>query len=79
VRAQTDILTHSSFVPFIDRASSIQPIDEIFSRTLQKEWKKNMEPTQPVHAPSVELTMEHDIKWEPSWQDKYRLVWATDL
>ena len=70
-RAQTDILTHSSFVPFIDRASSIQPIDEIFSRTLQNEWKKNMEPTRPVHAPWVELTKEHDIKWEPSWQDKY--------
>jgi len=55
-RAQTDILTHSSFVPFIDRASSIQPIDEIFPRTLQNEWKKNMEPTRPVHAPWVELT-----------------------
>jgi hypothetical protein len=37
VRAQTDILTHSSFVPFIDPASSIQPIDEIFTRTLQNE------------------------------------------
>ncbi len=22
-------------------------------------------------APWVELTKEHDIKWEPSWQDKY--------
>jgi hypothetical protein len=71
VRAQTDILTHSCFVPFIDRASSIQPIDEIFSRTLQNEWKKNMEPTRPVHVPWVELTKEHNIKWEPSWQDKY--------
>ena len=30
-----------------------------------------MEPTRPVHAPWVELTKEHDIKWEPSWQDKY--------
>ena len=70
VQAQTDILTHSSFVPFIDRALSIQPKDEIFSRTLQNEWKKNMEPTRPVHVPWVELTKEHDIKWEPSWQDK---------
>jgi hypothetical protein len=30
-----------------------------------------MEPTHPVHAPWVELTKEHDIKWEHSWQDKY--------
>ncbi len=60
VRAQTNILTHSSFVPFIDRASSIQPIDEIFSRTLQNELKKNMEPTRPVHAPWIELTKEHE-------------------
>ena len=67
VRAQADILTHSSFVPFIDRTSSIQPTDEIFSRTLQNEWKKNMERICPVHAPWVELTKEHDIKWEPSW------------
>jgi hypothetical protein len=48
VQAQADILTHSSFVPFIDRASSIQPIDKIFSRTLQNKWKKNMEPIFPV-------------------------------
>jgi hypothetical protein len=60
VRAQTDILTHSSFVPFIDPASSIQPINEIFPRTLQNEWKKNMEPTRPVHAHWVELTKEHE-------------------
>jgi len=71
VRAQTDILTHSSFVPFIDRATTIQPIDEIFSRTLQNERKKNMKLTRPVHAPWVELTKEHNITWEPSWQDKY--------
>jgi hypothetical protein len=39
VRAQTDIFVHCSFVPFIDRSSSIQPIDEIFLRTVQNEWK----------------------------------------
>jgi hypothetical protein len=65
VQAQTDILTHSSFVPFIDRASSIQPIDEIFSERVEKEHGA------PAHAPWVELTKEHDIKWEPSWQVKY--------
>jgi hypothetical protein len=37
VQAHMDILTHSSFVPFIDRTSSIQPIDEIFSERVEKE------------------------------------------
>ena len=71
VKAQTDILVHGSFVPFIDRSSSIQPIDEIFSRTVQNEWRKELEPIRPVHAPWVELTNEHNIMWEPRWQDKY--------
>jgi hypothetical protein len=72
VGAQTDILVHCSFVPFIDRSSSIQPIDEFFSRTVQNEWKKELELICPVHAPWVELTKEQeDIKWEPSWANKY--------
>ena len=70
-KAQTDILVHGSFVPFIDRSSSIQPIDEFFSRTVQNEWRKELEPIRPVHAPWVELTNEHNIMWEPRWQDKY--------
>jgi DNA polymerase III epsilon subunit-like protein len=71
VKAQTDILVHGSFVPFIDCSSSIQPINEIFSRTVQNEWRKELEPIRPVHAPWVELTNEHNIMWEPRWQDKY--------
>ena len=71
VKAQTDILVHGSFVPFIDRSSSILPIDEKISRTVQNEWRKELEPIRPVHAPWVELTNEHNIMWEPWWQDKY--------
>ena len=71
VKAQTDILVHGSFVPFIDCSSSILPIDEIFSRTVQNEWRKELEPIRPIHAPWVELTNEHNIMWEPRWQDKY--------
>jgi hypothetical protein len=67
VHAQTDILIHCSFVTFIDCSSSIQLIDEIFSRTVQNKWKKELEPIRPIHAPWVELTKEQeDIKWEPS-------------
>jgi hypothetical protein len=50
VQAQVDILTHSSFVPFIDLTLSIQTINEIFSRTFQNEWKKELEPICPGHA-----------------------------
>jgi hypothetical protein len=63
VRAQTAILVHYSFVPFIDCSSSIQPIDEMFSRTVQNEWKKELKLISPIHAPWVELTKEQeDIK-----------------
>jgi hypothetical protein len=72
VEAQIDTLVHGSFVPFIDCSLSIQPINEIFfSRTIQNEWRKELEPICPVHAPWVELTNEHNIMWEPQWQDKY--------
>jgi hypothetical protein len=39
--------------------------------TQQNKWKKELELIHPVHAPWVELTKEHDIKWKPSWNDKY--------
>ncbi len=72
VKAQTDILVHGSRVPFIDCSLSIQPIDVFFfSRTVQNEWRKELEPIRPVQAPWVELTNEHNIMWEPRWQDKY--------
>jgi hypothetical protein len=61
VKAQTDILIHCSFVPFIDCSFSIQPIDKKISRTLQNEWKKDLEPIRPVHAPWIELTNDHNI------------------
>jgi hypothetical protein len=71
VKAQTDIFLHCSFVPFLDRSLSIQPIDEIFSRTLQNEWKKDLEPICPDDAPWIKLTNDHYISWEPQWQDTY--------
>jgi hypothetical protein len=72
VHAQTDILVHCSFVPFIYCSSLIQLIDEIFSRMVQNKWKKELKPICPVHAPWVELTKEQeDIKWGPIWANKY--------
>jgi hypothetical protein len=44
---------------------------DFFLRTQQNEWKKELKLIHPVHTPWVELTKDHDIKWEPSWNDKY--------
>jgi hypothetical protein len=42
-----------------------------FSRTVIN-GKKELKPVCPVHAPWVELIKEQeDIKWEPSWANKY--------
>ena len=36
VKAQTDVIVHSKFAPYLNRKASIQPIDLIFSATQQK-------------------------------------------
>ncbi len=38
---------------------------------VQNERHKELGPICPVRAPWVELTNEHNIMWEPRWQDKY--------
>jgi hypothetical protein len=55
-KAQTDVLTDAKFVPFINCPNSIQLISEMFLKTQQKKWRKEIEPCRPVHAPWVELT-----------------------
>ena len=71
VRAQTDILLHKFFVPFINRTPSIQPIDLIFSKTQQNQMKRDMEPIRPVHPPWQELSAEDDVVWHPTGDDLY--------
>ena len=70
-KAQTDILIHQHFVPFINQSFSVQTIDDIFSKTQQNEWRKEMEPAREVHNPWQELTAENNIKWSPSSADSY--------
>ena len=48
VIAQTDIIVHPDFVPFINRTQSVQTISDIFTTTQQNEWKKQMEPVREV-------------------------------
>ena len=70
-KAQSDIILHQFFVPYINKGFSIQPITDIFTKTETREWKKEMEPIRPVHSPWVEITRERNIKWEPEKNDDY--------
>lgn len=69
--AQTDIFTHPLFVPFINRSESIQEIHMIFSKSDQNKYKKELEPSRPVHEPWQELTENNNIEWTPSAIDDY--------
>ena len=69
--AQTDIIVHPSFVPFLDRSQSVKTIDEIFSKKLQAEWRKEMEPTRLIHSPWKEQLPEDSKEWEPVEEDSY--------
>lgn len=71
VRAQSDVILHPSFIPYIDRSFSIQTIDLIFTATQQNAWKKDMEPLRPVHDPWIELSEEADVTWSPRAEDTY--------
>ncbi|KAL9183005.1 hypothetical protein ACHAXT_004792, partial [Thalassiosira profunda] len=71
VIAQTDIIVHPDFVPFINRTQSVQTISDIFTTTQQNEWKKQMEPVREVHAPWKEITKDDNIKWTPLEADSY--------
>ena len=70
-KAQSDIIVHPSFVPYLNKSASIDEITEIFSRTKIREWKKEMEPLRPVHSPWQEIDVDHDIKWSPGPDDTY--------
>lgn len=49
--AQTQIIMHEDFAPFINRKASIQPITQIFKSKDIAQWKRQMEPVRPVHDP----------------------------
>jgi len=52
-------------ISYVNKKESIQPIDEIFTKTTVQERKKEMDPTRPVHSPWVEIIQDKDLKWEP--------------
>ena len=70
-KAQSKVLTDVGFVPFIDCSNSIQLITEMFLKTQQNEWRKKIEPSHPVHAPWIELTLDNTLRWEPPPLHRY--------
>ena len=70
-KAQSDVFLHPHFIPYVNKKESIQPIDEIFTKTTMREWKKEMEPTRPVHSPWIEISKEKDVRWSPTGDDVY--------
>jgi hypothetical protein len=60
-KVQSIVLTDARFVPFINCSNSIQLITEIFLKTQHNEWRKEIEPSCPVHAPWVELTRDSTL------------------
>ena len=70
-KAQSDIVIHPLFVPYINKGASIHLITEIFTKTEIREWKKEMEPIRPVHAPWKEIDKENDVQWKPDRYDSY--------
>ena len=70
-KAQTDIIIHPHFALFINRTFTVQTIDEMFSKTQQNEWKKELEPNRPVHKPWKEITKDDNVEWVPPERDSY--------
>ncbi len=44
VIAQSAVLTHEDFIPFINRAKSVQTINDIFAAAQKNNWRKKMVP-----------------------------------
>jgi hypothetical protein len=59
------------FVGFINRTASIQTVAAIFSTTQKHDWRKEIEPEQPVHSLWVEQTKENNFEWTPPKDDSY--------
>jgi hypothetical protein len=70
-QAQSNIIMHESFIPFINRKASIVPVTQIFKAKDVTQWKRTIEPIRPVHHPWLELTEDQYVEWEPAWTDNY--------
>ena len=71
VKAQSDIFLHHEFVQFINTSFLVQKIEDIFSSSQQREWRKDMESVRPVHKLWMEISHQADIAWEHRRLDQY--------
>jgi hypothetical protein len=71
VFAQTDIVTHQHFIPYLDVSKSVRLIENIFTKTERAELLKKLEPSRPVHVPWFEQTAEDNVSWEHRSDDNY--------
>ena len=71
VKAQADIVLYDTFIPFINRASSVKEVTDMFSKTQQSDWKKKLEPQRPIHKPWIELDSDSDFTWSPPKRVNY--------
>lgn len=55
VKAQSEIITSTRFIPYIDKTKSIRLVEEIFSQAETRDMLKSMESLRPVHEPWFEL------------------------
>jgi hypothetical protein len=46
-------------------------MSEMFSKMQQNEWKRELEPSQPVHHLWIELTINSNVQWQPPWLHCY--------
>jgi hypothetical protein len=66
-KAQSSLVLHPLFVPFINRTQNVHLVaTKIFTTTQQNDWRKKMDPTGPVHPPWINLNESNNhIKWKP--------------
>ena len=70
-RAQSDLLLHPYFVPYLDRTDLFYSVDDIFGKNQLSEMKRQLEPVRPVYAPRKEQKANDSIEWQPSARDSY--------
>ena len=73
VKAQSEIITSTRFIPYIDKTKSIRFVEEIFSQAKTRDMLKSMESIRPVHEPWswFELQPDDDVTYTAPRTDRY--------
>jgi len=71
VGAQSDIILHKYFIPYLDRTDAICTVENIFGKNKLSEMKRDLEPIRPVHEPWTEQTEDTNVEWIPTERDSH--------